>query len=481
TTRFAMRHLFAILLVATALASLVGEAWCNPERPNFLIIVTDDQACGTLGAYGDAVIDTPNLDRLAEEGMTFDAARHMGAWSAAVCTPSRHMIMTGRSVWRIPGTPAVDQPMPPNMAWHSLPAVFNRAGYDTFRTCKVGNSYTGANAEFQTQHAATKRGGLPATGSAWHARQVLSYLDDREATADSDPWLIYLGFSHPHDERDGPPELLAKYGAVSPGPPDEVNASAPPLPVNYLQKHPFPHGHPELRDEVAVPGVDRRHDEAAIRNELGKQAACIEAIDTQVGRVLDRLREAGELETTYVFFTSDHGIAVGSHGLMGKQNLYDHSWRVPLIVRGPGVPAGVRSDALVYLGELMPTVCDLADIKAPDTVELPSYAPVLLEERDDHHAVQYGVYSGGTKPGIRAVTDGRWKLVEWDVLDGTVRETQLFDLEANPHELLDGPDPRQHDLAEDPIYAAQRQRLEALLAEECERWGDPYPLSPSRQ
>lgn len=449
-------------------------------RPNILIVLTDDQACDSIGPYGGTTVDTPNLDRLAAEGMTFDAARHMGAWSGAVCTPSRHMIMTGRSVWRIPGTPAADQPVPERLEKQSLAAVFNRAGFDTFRTCKNGNSYAAANAEFQTRRVASKRGGLPETGSAWHAQQVLNYLDERQATNDTDPWLIYLGFSHPHDERDGPAELLAKYGAVSPGPPQEVNLAAPPLPVNYLPEHPFPIGHPKLRDEVAVPGVNRRRDEATVRNELGKQAACVESIDTQIGRVLDRLRGNGELENTYVLFTSDHGIAVGSHGLMGKQNLYEHSWRVPLIVRGPGVPAGTRIDALVYLGELMPTVCDLADVKIPETVELKSYAPVLLEERDTHHNVQYGVYSGGTKPGIRSVTDGRWKLIEYDVLDGTVRETQLFDLEANPHELLNGTGPLQRDLAESPGHAAERERLKGLLAEQCRLWGDPYTMSPGK-
>lgn len=450
------------------------------DRPNILIILTDDQACDSIGPYGSTVVATPNLDRLAGEGLTFDAARHMGAFQGAVCTPSRHMIMTGRSVWRIPRTPAKDQPVPKDLAKHSLAAVFNNAGYDTFRTCKKGNSYPAANAMFQVRHDEVKRGNTPETDSPWHAERVLDYLEEREATQDTDPWLIYFGFSHPHDARNAPDELLEKYGAVLGEPPFKANAAAPPLPVNYLPAHPFPTGHPGLRDEVSVPGVRENRDEATVRNELGKQAACVELIDTQIGRVLDRLRASGELDNTYVLFTSDHGIAVGSHGLMGKQNLYEHSWRVPLIVRGPGVPAGERTDAMVYLGELMPTVCDLAGIKAPSTVEMKSFAPVLRQESDKHHDVQYGVYAGGTKPGIRSVTDGRWKLVEYDVLKGKVRETQMFDLDANPHELLSGPAPRQRDLAESPEHAAQRERLEGMLAEQCRLWGDPFPMSPSR-
>ncbi|MEM1304189.1 MAG: sulfatase-like hydrolase/transferase [Planctomycetota bacterium] len=455
-------------MIVLSAAVIVGRPAVAAGRPNVLIIITDDQATSTLGAYGDASIDTPTLDRLASDGLTFDAARHMGSWTGAVCTASRRMIMTGRSVWRAPGARGVPKSAMAGLAATSLPAAFNDAGYDTFRTCKRGNSYANANAQFQTARDATKRGSTPDEGSAWHADRVLEWFDERQALGDADPWLVYLGFSHPHDTRDGPADLIAKYGAVAPGPPSAVNPAAPPLPANYLPQHPFPIGHPKLRDEHRVKGVQQRRDEATVRNELGKQAACIESIDTQIGRVLDRLRAAGELENTYVLFTSDHGIAVGSHGLMGKQNLYEHSWRVPLIVAGPGVPAGERTDAMVYLGELMPTVCELAGIDPPETVELPGFAQVALGRQDAVHDVHYGVYAGGAKPGIRAVTDGRWKLIEYDVLDGTVRETQLFDLRSNPDELLTG------NLADSAEHRRHRARLERLLEQQAARWGDPF-------
>lgn len=464
----------AVLSAATAL--FVSVSVLAGDSPNVLIILTDDQAPGSIGPYGSQVVATPNLDRLAAEGMTLDAARHMGAWTGAVCTASRTMIMTGRSVWRIPGSPAKEQLVPAEMPNHTLPAVFNGAGYDTFRTCKNGNSYPAANKRFQVSRTASKRGATPETDSPWHAEQVLAYLDEHEATQDSDPWLIYFGFSHPHDARNAPPEALARHGAVLGEPPFEANDKTPPLPVNYLPAHPFPTGHPKLRDETTVPGVGTRRDEATVRNELGKEAACIEVIDTQIGRVLDRLRASGELENTYVFFTSDHGIAVGSHGLMGKQNLYEHSWRVPMIVRGPGVAPGSRSDAMVYLGELLPTACELTGVTPPETIDTQSFAPVLLGQRETHHDTQYGVYTGGTKPGIRAVTDGRWKLIKYDVLKGSVRRTQLFDLFENPDELLDGPGPLQRDLADSAEHRAERERMEQLLAAESDRWGDPYTL-----
>jgi choline-sulfatase len=169
---------------------------------------------------------------------------------------------------------------PDQLELQTIPAVFNRAGYDTMRTCKQGNSYEAANGQFTVRHDATKRGGDDETGSAWHAEQVLNYLHDRESQRDKDPFLIYFGFSHPHDTRDGKPELLAKYGAVnhtdkSSLPPAQPNAPA--LPVNYLPAHPFHHGHPDLRDEVAVSGVWKNRDERlfAMKRDVSSRAVKI--------------------------------------------------------------------------------------------------------------------------------------------------------------------------------------------------------------
>ena len=316
----------AILLTSLLLAfSTCCSSAAAADRPNILFILTDDQSPETLRAYGNQVCRTPNLDRLAAEGMLFHDAHHMGSWSGAVCTPSRTMIMTGRTVWRIPGAngPGLKQPKSfrNEAAQLSLPALFNKAGYDTMRTCKNGNSYNEANKLFTVSKTATKRGGNAADGSAWHADQILDYLGQRQQSGDKDPFLIYLGFSHPHDPRNAVPELAARYGAHNQGPLGEPDPNAPPLPPNYLPAHPFHHGHPGLRDETKVQGVLTKRDPATIRNELGREYACIEYIDQQIGRVLEKLQALGELDNTYIFFTADHGIAVGRHGLTGKQNL----------------------------------------------------------------------------------------------------------------------------------------------------------------
>lgn len=471
------------------------------KRPNVLFILADDQSPLDLQIYNpNSILQTPNLDRLASQGIVLDAAHHMGSWSGAVCTPSRHMIMSGRSVWHLPNRGKRKQNpnegnvklVPPDLANNTMAAVFNRAGYDTMRTCKKGNSYSAANALFTIVHEATKRGGTDETGSAWHAEQVLQYLNDRQASKDSDPFLIYFGFSHPHDTRDGTSELNAKYGAVNHKDKNSVppaNPKQPVLPVNYLPEHPFHHGHPGLRDEEKVSGVWKRRDERTIRNELGREFACSENIDIQVGRVLDKIKALGELENTYIIYTADHGMAIGRHGLQGKQNLYEHTWRVPFIAKGPGIPAGVRAAGNIYLMDVLATICDLTGVDSPPTNEGISFAPVLFGKQQTMRDTLFGVYCGGTKPGMRCVKQGNWKLIKYDVLDGQVQETQLFNLADNPNEFLQqhhderltaqvgtSPTSRQVNLADDPKHKTQLIKMEKLLLAEMRRLDDPYRL-----
>jgi arylsulfatase A-like enzyme len=487
------------LYCGIAQAQPSAESNAGERRPNILFILVDDQSPWDLKAYNPASkLESPVLDRLAREGMVIDGAYHMGSFSGAVCTPSRHMIMCGRTVWHLPISPKVKERglCPPALEQHTLPAVFNRAGYITMRTCKQGNSYEKANEQFAIRKDATKRGGTPESGSAWHAERVLEFLESRENSKDAGnqekPFLIYFGFSHPHDERDGTPELLAKYGAVNHADRDRLppaNPAQPPLPENYLPEHPFEHGHPNLRDEVDVSGVWERRDELTIRNELGREYACSENIDQQIGRVLDKLRSIGELDNTYIIYTSDHGIAIGRHGLQGKQNLYQHTWRVPLIVQGPGIAAGSRAEGNVYLLDTLATLCDLAGIQAPESSEGISYKSVLMGQQQQLREVVYGVYNGGTKPGLRCVKQGDWKLIEWDVLDGKVRKTQLFNLRENPLEYLPEhhnpeiakltgikPLPHQTNLADDPEHATKLAQMRALLLSEMKRLDDPWRL-----
>lgn len=490
-----------VVLLSVFVAATANGEDTKAKRPNLLFIIADDQSPFDLKAYNaDSKLDTPNIDRLAAEGMVFDAAHHMGSWVGAVCTASRHMIMSGRTVWHVPNKPGTQSNpnneketlAPPDLAEQTMAAVFNRAGYHTMRTCKRGNSFEAANKKFTVRRDATKRGNTDETGSPWHGQQVLDYLSERETANDTEPFLIYFGFSHPHDPRNGTSELLDKYGCVNHTQKDELppaDPRQPPLPINYLPEHPFHHGHPGLRDEVSVSGVWEKRDERTIRNEWGRQFACSENIDRQIGRVLEKLETMGELDNTYIFYTSDHGMAIGRHGLQGKQNLYEHTWRVPLVVKGPGIEPGSRAEGNVFLLDVLATLCDLSGVEPPETNEGISFRPVLEGKQQTVRDVLYGVYSGGTKPGIRCVKKGDWKLIKYDVMDGQVRESQLFHLAENPHEFLAEhhapeviamtgirPTTQQTNLADDPRYADKLAEMESLLLAEMRRLNDPFRL-----
>lgn len=460
-------------------------------RPNILLIVADDQSSQDLQIYNPrSSLQTPVLAALAERGVVLENACHMGSFSGAVCTPSRHMIMTGRTVWHLPNVRGNIRNCPEDIVEWTLPAVFRRAGYATMRTCKRGNSYEAANQQFEIRHDATKRGAAADDGSPWHAERVLDFLQQRQQEQDERPFLIYLGFSHPHDQRDGTPELLARYGAVNhrdqqQAPP--LHPDQPQLPVNYLPAHPFDTTHADVRDEIAVSGVWKRRDVATVRNELGRQFACSELIDQQIGRVLQRLEQSGELENTIVIYTADHGMSIGRHGLMGKQNLYQHTWQVPFIAAGPGIAKGLRAPGNVYLLDLLSTLCDLSGVPIPESSEGLSMRSVLDGTAEQTRDIMYGVYSGGSKPGIRCLRRGDWKLITYQAPDREIDEVQLFDLKTNPHEFLlehqrpeviaaTGIQPlaEQTSLAGDPAHAAQLQKMLALLNREMQRLGDPH-------
>ena len=197
-----MRHTvwcFASVALAILLSEFVFSEEHNADkRPNILFIIVDDQSPFDFKFYNpSSTLNAPCIEQLAREGMVFDAAYHMGSFSGAVCTPSRHMVMCGRTVWHLPigpkqahrekgkpRQPYVAPHCPPGLESNTLAAVFNRAGYDTMRTCKGGNSYEKANQQFTVRNDATKRGGTAETGSQWHGDQVIEFLNDREQSED---------------------------------------------------------------------------------------------------------------------------------------------------------------------------------------------------------------------------------------------------------------------------------------------------------
>jgi arylsulfatase A-like enzyme len=181
----------------------------------------------------------------------------------------------------------------------------------------------------------------------------------------------------------------------------------------------------------------------------------ISHLDDAFGRLLAALQAKGCLDDTIVIMAGDNGLAVGQHGLMGKQNLYDHSVRVPLVFAGPGIPAGQRRDALVYLLDIFPTLCELAGMEAPGSVEGMSLGPCLDDPAVRLRDSLYLAY----EKSIRGITDARHKLIEY-----ACGRTQLFDLSGDPAEMVN--------LADHPSSQATLVNMRTRLVRLAEEWSD---------
>ncbi len=428
-----MKH--AWLLAVTLVGLFVGAApAAAPNRPNILFLFTDDQRWDTIAALGNPHVKTPHLDRLVRDGFAFTNAYCMGSLVPAVCLPSRTMLMTGKSLFHIPpkGAKAAPAGLP------LLPRALADAGYVTYRTGKRGNTFIPANDAF---HQNVYDDGRDAVATQRYADRVIEYL--QKAPKDK-PFFVHVAFSHPHDPCNAPAEYQKLY------PPDKV-----PLPRSFLPQHPFDNGELAVRDEKLAP-LPRTPE--AMRQHLSDYYAVISFMDAQIGRILEALEKNGQARNTVILFSSDSGLAVGGlHGLMGKQNLYEHN-KPPLFFHGPGIPKG-KSDALVYLFDLFPTLCDLTGTPTPPGLDGHSLFPLLKGEKAKVRDWLFGAY----RDCQRMVRDERWKLLKYNA--NGVRNVQLFDLAADPEELTN--------LAADPKHRDQVSRLDRLLAE-AQRWaGDP--------
>lgn len=481
------------LLIIVFANSVLRAQPTTPERPpSVLFIFTDDQTYTTIRALGNDEIYTPNLDRLVRDGTTFTHAFNMGAWGGAVCVASRAMLISGRALsaahrrdrsWASGDTTSYQQTWPRLMA---------SAGYRTYMT---GKWHVEAPVERLFHRIGTVRGGMPpdpwttmtwperdslkkvitaaevyadvalpgygrpisendrrweptdtAQGGFWeggtHWSEVVSseavqFLD--EAENDDRPFFLYAAFNAPHDPRQAPREYLDLY------PLDSIS-----LPKNFAPDHPY-------RDKIGNPIYNRDESLAplprtpyAVRKHRQEYYAAISHLDAQIGKILDHLRSSDQADNTYVIFTSDHGLAIGSHGLIGKQSLYEHTIRVPLIVVGPDVPAGERIDTPVYLQDAMATSLDLAGVES-DSLFFRSLLPVINASAS---APPYpdGIF-GSYMDVQRMIRKDGYKLIVYP----EVPKVLLFDLENDPYEL--------HDLSGATEHRERRQEMLKALAE----------------
>jgi arylsulfatase A-like enzyme len=455
-------------------------------RPNVLLFFTDDQRFDTIHALGNPAIRTPHLDRLVARGTAFTHAHIPGGTSGAVCMPSRAMLHTGRSLFHIE---AEGQDIPTDHT--TMGECFQQAGYETFGTGKWHNgppayarSFTcggeimfgGMEDHWNVPACNFDPSGLydcesPVTRDPFYTNNVMNRLCDHitpgrhstdlftDATAgflrDRDqgrPFFAYVSLMAPHDPRTMPDEFLRMYD------PADI-----PLPGNFLPQHPFFYGVEEIRDEVLA-DYPRTPDE--IRRHIAEYYAMITHLDHRLGTLLDQLEKSGEAANTIIVFAGDNGLAVGQHGLMGKQNLYDHSVRVPLVLAGPGIPVGETRNARAYLFDIFPTLCDLMGVQTPASVEGETLVACL---DDPANAVRESLYLAYENK-IRGVRMGDLKLVEY-ANDG-MRATQLFDLATDPHEM--------HNLSTDSDRVAMLCDLRAELLSLRDEWDDRlHPLGES--
>ncbi|WP_248517966.1 sulfatase-like hydrolase/transferase [Salinarchaeum laminariae] len=451
------------------------------SRPNVLLVVADDQRFDTISALGNDHVETPNFDSLVRDGTAFTHHYNVGADQEAVCVPARSMIMSGHSLYQLEGPGGMTTEHP------TLPETFGDAGYRTFGTGKWHNGRQAFNRSFDEgadiyfggmgnhwnlpvsdRHAMGEypeprpTRGFSGTGSVWPGRHqydryasgthsselfagaTIDFLDDHADSADERPFFAYMATTAPHDPRTCPGEYLSMYDH------DEI-----PLPESFQPEHPFDIGWCG-RDENLE---DHPRDPENVRRHIADYYAMITHLDAQIGRVLDALEEMGERDNTIVAFTADHGLAVGRHGLMGKQNLYDHSVRVPLLLAGPGVPDSERCDTLTCHYDLFPTLCDIAGLETPDAVEGESVVPAFDDPGYSPRDAVFLAYENVQ----RAVRGDRFKLIEYYV-DGD-RHTQLFDLEVDPDETMD--------LSDDDEYESELATLRKRLARAQTEMGDP--------
>lgn len=438
-------------------------------RPNFLFMIADDHRHSALGALETEAVSTPTFDQMIDEGTCFTQAHIMGSTSGAVCMPSRGMLMTGCGLFDTPDPLPDDVPL--------LPELLRQNGYTTYGTGKWHNrrgSYARCFGEsgkvffggMSDQYAMPVNDFDPAGeyppeetyiadgySTTVFSDEMIDFLNSRSLD-DDEPFFAYIAFTSPHDPRTPPPPFDAMY--------DPVDIELPP---NFAPEHPFDIGVRDIRDEVLA-GYPRGEDE--IKRHIADYYGMISHMDSDIGRILDTLDARGLRENTVVIYTSDHGLGVGQHGLMGKQNLYDHSMRIPLIMRGPGVPTSLRCGALLYLLDLYPTLLEMAGIPVPDSTAGHSLSALLGEATYMHRRQIFSAYQGvfghpRGAPYQRSIKDDRHKLIQ-TVVDG-VMTWQLFDLTADPYETVD--------LIGAPAHAGKIDKLKQALRKRAARFNDP--------
>ena len=446
--------LFGMASLFTSNQPTYGSSRKNTKK-NVLFLFTDDQRYDAIRALGNPNIITPNLDKLVKRSFVFENAYCFGGNHGAVCIPARNMMMSGKVFFRFEqdarrcrkaGIKRRRSALYTTPEWPSFPKSMKAAGYETYFYEKSGSA-NNPDVRKQFDHAKDAhmvnllKTGRPARPVVDETIEFIK--DKRDKTK---PFFIYLGLPCPHDPRWATKQFRDMYD------PEKL-----PLPVNYKPVYPYDIGDMTVRDECLEVWPRTKK---AIQRHLHDYYSLISSMDYDIGRLLDMMEETGLIEDTLIILSSDQGLAVGSHGLMGKQNIYEDTMRVPLLISGPGVPVG-KSDALTYTHDIYPTVCDYVNTDIPEGLDGKSILPIVQGKKKKVRDLLYLAY----KDSQRSVRDKKWKLIRFP----QINITELYDVESDPYET--------NELSSKPEHKAVLDKMLKAMESQSKFYGDIVPLT----
>ena len=472
---------------------------------NVVFIMSDEHSRHVLGSYGNTVVKSPNLDALAAGGTQFESAY----CNCPICVPSRASFATGRYVHTIGYW---DNAFP----YRGTPASWGHRLHDTNHRCNsIGKLHyrgssdpNGFDNEILPLHVLKGEGDVqgmlrrpPPTrdstgqlagdagpGDSTYLQydrnirdEAMQWLKGVAAKKPAKPWCLFISFVCPHFPLVAPPEFFNLYDLKK-------------LPLPRLRDPADFPDHPVLRKLREVQNYeDHFRNEDHVRTALAAYYGMVSFLDDNIGRVLTTLRETGLDGDTLVVYTSDHGDNLGTRTFWGKSNMYEEAVGVPLILNGPGIPAGHHVATPVSLVDAYPTIIDaVGETATAEERKLPGTSLLkLLDGQDADRTVFSEYHAVGSMTGIFMVRFGRFKYVHYDGY-----RPQLFDLDADPMETRDLALAGGHDtaIAEgerrlrdicDPAEVSarafhdQEQRIEELGGAEAVLKRGSYPYTPA--
>ncbi|MGL1893423.1 MAG: sulfatase-like hydrolase/transferase [Spirochaetaceae bacterium] len=449
------------------------------KKPNILFLLTDDQRFDTIAALGNKEVSTPNMDELVRHGVSFTNAHIPGGTCGAVCMPSRAMIHTGKTLFNLADNGSYI-PEEHNLLGEELQKI----GYETCGIGKWHNSPRSYARSF-TSGGEIFFGGMwdhwnipacnfdptgnydysvPYISDAFHSRVVDNMVSDHITPGkhsstlfadfaidwlkdykDEKPFFLYTAFMAPHDPRTMPKEYQEMYK------PEDIS-----LPENYKPEHNFEYGVRQIRDEVLAPYPRTKIE---IKTHLAEYYGMISHLDFEIGNIIQTLKDKGVYENTIIILAGDNGLALGQHGLMGKQSAYEHSIRVPLIFTGPGIPKDKISNNPCYLLDIYPTIFDLLNIEVPEGNQgISLFDDLNIGSSSNSRDSLYFAYADL----LRSVKKDGFKLIEYAGEYG--KKTQLFNLEKDPWE--------NNNLSKSTEYCEILKKLKLELQKQRKQWND---------